>query len=192
LRSPIPPSDAQDLELVRRCQEGEREVFAQLIERHKERIFLHVYRWVGQREKAEEILQEVFLKAFAELKRFRKEAKFSTWLFQIALNRCRDFWRSQKRYQGKDLSLEEMNPHLGIEPRVDAELEKQQEVALLRRALATLPAIYREVLSLRYLSELSFEEISQTIGEGLSNVKMRVARGLVQLRKKLEEGKRDE
>jgi RNA polymerase sigma-70 factor (ECF subfamily) len=176
--------EEQDQKIIRRCLQGETEAFADIIETYKLRLYEMVYRWVGQKELSEEILQDVFLKAFRQLKNFRGESKFSTWIFQITLNRCRDFYRS-KRGKKEPLSIEEISLQ-DTSPPSDQRAMTRQETHRLREALQMLPPIYREAISLRYLSEMSNEEIAQTLGESLSNVKMRVSRGLMKLRKKLE------
>jgi RNA polymerase sigma-70 factor, ECF subfamily len=176
--------DEQDHQILSRCLKGETEAFSQIIDAYKQSLFRLVYRWVGHPDTAEEILQDVFLKAFRQIKNFRGESKFSTWLFQIALNRCRDFYRSRKSKPEEPLAPERPLEDGG--PREDEKLGALEEAGRLRRALASLPPIYREAVSLRYLSEMSNEEISQATGESLSNVKMRVARGLIKLRKNLE------
>ncbi len=185
--TPLPQTDVQDLEIIRRCQKGEWGLFASLVDKYKRWVFSHLYRWVGQKETAEEMAQEVFLKAFQDLKNFRKQAKFSTWLFQITLNQTRDFWRSQKRKEEKrgELSAASLS-NFSKEGSEDLMIV-EETITQLRAVLQSIPPIYRETLSLRYLSELSLEEIAQVQGEGLSNVKMRVARGLDQLRKKFAE-----
>jgi RNA polymerase sigma-70 factor (ECF subfamily) len=177
------PSD--DVQLVHRCRQGEPEAFARLVEIHQTNLFVRIYRWIGQKEAAEEITQDVFLKAYRDLKNFRGDAKFSTWLFQIALNRCRDFWRAQKRSPAGWVPLEEARGAAEPGDPADLEAERNQKARNLRRALAELPEIYRETLALRFLNDLSCQEIAEATGQGISNVKMRLLRGLEKLRKKL-------
>ncbi len=184
---PLPQTDVQDLEIIRRCQKGEWDLFASLVDKYKRWVFSHLYRWVGQKETAEEMAQEVFLKAFQDLKNFRQQAKFSTWLFQITLNQARDFWRLQKRREEKKEELSAASLSSFSKEGPEDLVFVEEAITHLRAMLQSIPSIYRETLSLRYLSELSLEEVAQVQGEGLSNVKMRVARGLTQLRKKFAE-----
>jgi len=181
-----PQSDVRDLEVLRRCRQGDVRAFAELVDRYKNGVFRLMFQWVRQKEIAEELAQDVFLKAHRDLGNFRGDAKFSTWLYQIALNRCRDHWRSRKRRPEVPVEAPILATEPAKSPASDAELQAKEEGARLRRALDSLPEIYREALTLRYFSDLSHEEIAAISGEGLSNVKMRVARGLAQLRKKLE------
>lgn len=172
-----------DREVLKRCLRGETESFGEIVEAYKHSIFERVYRWVGHAETAEEITQDVFMKAFRQAGNFRGEAKFSTWLYQIALNRCRDFYRS-----GKSRKEQPLPPDTALEspaPLEDEKAGRAEDAARLRRALEKLPPIYREAVSLRYLDEMSNEEITKVTGESLSNVKMRVSRGLMKLREHL-------
>lgn len=180
------PSEDPDLEALRRCRQGERRAFAEIVDRHKNGVFRLVFRWLGHKERAEELAQEVFLKAYRELERFRGDAKFSTWLYQIALNACRDDWRSRRRRPENRVDPEFLNAQPATEASPEAELIAESEAETLRRALDGLPEIYREALMLRYFGDLSYEEMAERSGEGISNLKMRVARGLAQLRKRLE------
>lgn len=175
----------EDSELINQCQGGKTDSFEPLVDRHKQKIFQNIFRWVGDRELAEEMTQDVFMKAFAEISNFRGEAKFSTWLFQIARNRCHDFWRGKEKRHLQNKSWEDLNKKPALSPVAEQQAAQAQEVHRIRRALNSLPQIYREAISLRYLSEMSYREISRSVNEGVSNVKMRVARGLEMLRKKI-------
>jgi RNA polymerase sigma factor, sigma-70 family len=189
LKTILEPETAAEWEWVRLCQKGDREAFAALVDLHKSWIHAHLYRWVQQRELAEDMTQEVFLRAFARIKKFRGEAKFSTWLFQIALNMARDHWRSAERRKSDPRSMEEGELADTATPSAETQLGEGQSRRRVFGALQGLPEIYRETLMLRYYSELSLDEICQIQGQGLSNVKMRIARGLGHLRKKMEEQK---
>lgn len=184
---PKSPSLDPDLEALRRCRQGDRQAFAELVERHRNGVFRLIYRWVGQKELGEELAQDVFLKAFRDLSNFREESKFSTWIYQIALNRCRDHWRSQSRKPESALVHDAIPDQPSELPSPETEVERIGDAGRLRQALQELPGIYRDALSLRYFGESNYEEMSEISGEGVSNLKMRVARGLAQLRKKLEE-----
>jgi len=172
-----------DRAILKRCLQGDAESFGEIVEAYKYPIFERIYRWVGHKETAEEITQDVFMKAFRQAGNFRGESKFSTWLYQIALNRCRDFYRSAKNQREQALIPEASLESPG--PPEDETASLAEDVVRLRKGLEKLPPIYREALSLRYLSEMSNEEIAKATGENLSNVKMRISRGLIKLRKQL-------
>jgi RNA polymerase sigma-70 factor (ECF subfamily) len=142
---------------------------------------------VGHRETSEELSQDVFLKVFKELKNFRGEAKFSTWLYQVTLNRCRDHWRKQQRRR-EEQEFKDGSIGGSVRAKVEAVVAAKEQAAHLRKVLASLPPIYQEAVSLRFFGEMSYDEIAEATGVHLSNVKMRVARGLVQLRKRMNLG----
>ncbi|HCU24476.1 MAG TPA: RNA polymerase subunit sigma-24 [Deltaproteobacteria bacterium] len=174
-----------DLQALRRCRQGETSAFAEIVERYQQGIYRLAFSWTRQRESAEELAQETFLKAYRGLEKFRGESKFSTWLYQIAMNLCRDRWRVRLRRPEAAVELENWGRGVVSEP----DLAFRQEQERLNSMLGRLLPIYREALALRYFSELSYEEIAQLTGAGLSNVKMRVARALEQLRKMMGERK---
>jgi len=183
----VPNNDESITEWVTRCQEGDQEAFGPLVDHYQAWVFGNIYRRVGNRDKAEELSQEVFLKAFSQIGKFRREASFSTWLFQITRNHCRDFFRRKENRQALALSLEDLNQELALSPKIEAEMARQKASQTLRTAVANLPEIYREALSLRYFSEFSYEEMSKHQNQKISSLKMRVARGLDLLRKILKE-----
>jgi RNA polymerase sigma-70 factor (ECF subfamily) len=183
----LPAIEPWEAEVIGQCQKGQREPFAKLVDHYKRWVFGLIFRWLGQREAAEEMAQEVFLKAFSQIANFRGESKFSSWLYQISLNRCRDYWRSREFRRGPQLPLDEVLEKPALSPQVEQELEIRRRCHRLRGTLQTLPENYREALMLRYLHELSYEEMAKQTGQGISNLKMRVLRGLDLLKTKLRE-----
>lgn len=180
------PTADPDLDALRRCRQGEGRAFAEIVDRHKSGVFRLIYRWLGQKERAEELAQDVFLKAYRDLAQFKGEAKFSTWLYQIAINRCRDDWRSRKRRPETALEPDLLSAKSAPQASPEGLLIAAREAEVLRKVLQELPDIYREALLLRYFGDQSYEEMAEGSGEGISNMKMRVARGLAQLRKRME------
>ena len=183
-----------DEELVRACQAGESSAFDILVARWEDKIRGAAYRLLGSQEEARDAAQEAFLKAYRGLPGFKQEARFSSWLYQIALNLCRDRLRRRK---GRTLvsleALEEVGPVLaGREP---AALDLVQQLDLrraVRRAIGELSEEQREVVILKEYQGLTFLEIAQALDLPISTVKTRLYRGLGQLRLRLEdEGIRD-
>jgi RNA polymerase sigma-70 factor (ECF subfamily) len=185
----------RDFELIRSFQSGEKTAFDQLVIRHKDRIFNLCYRILGDYNEANDYAQETFIKAFKALKGFRFESSFSTWLYRIAVNSCKNRLRSlEKRYQEKMISLEKpnyqggKNPALEIRdnsPLPDNELERKEKSALIQTAINSLPADQKTVIILRDIDGQSYEEIAETTGLALGTVKSRLARGRMELKNKL-------
>jgi RNA polymerase sigma-70 factor (ECF subfamily) len=180
--------EASDLELVERTLDGEHHAFEVLVRRWERPIFSLAYRLSGSDEEARDVCQETFLAAFRHLKSFRGEAKFSSWLYRIALNA----WHSRQRRQpAESLSLEEQAETRGFDPpdtdnAPDERLLQDERAQLVRRALAALPAEMRQVIVMKEYEGLKFHEIAEVLGIPVSTVKTRLYTGLTLLRRRLE------
>jgi len=177
-----------DEELVEACQAGEASAFDVLVGRWEDRIRGAAYRVLGSEEEARDVAQEAFLKAYRGLAGFKREARFSSWLYQIALNLCRDRLRRRKTRATVSLEgLEETGPVM-VETRPDAHerLLERDLAQAVRRAIHALPEEQREVVILKEYQELTFLEIAQALDVPVSTVKTRLYRGLGQLRLRLE------
>jgi len=177
-----------DEELVEACQGGDASAFDVLVARWEDRIRGAAFRFLGSEEEARDVAQEAFLKAYRALAGFKGEARFSSWLYQIATNLCRDRLRRRKTRATVSLeALEEAGPVM-VETRPGAhERLLERDLALaVRRAIHTLPEEQREVVILKEYQELTFLEIAQALDVPISTVKTRLYRGLGQLRLRLE------
>jgi len=177
-----------DEELVEACQSGEASAFDVLVARWEDRIRGAAFRFLGSEEEARDVAQEAFLKAYRALGGFKREARFSSWLYQIATNLCRD--RLRRRKTRATVSLEEIeeNGPVMVEARPGAHdrLLQMDLARAVRRAVEALPDEQREVVILKEYQELTFIEIAQTLDVPVSTVKTRLYRGLGQLRRRLE------
>jgi RNA polymerase sigma-70 factor (ECF subfamily) len=177
-----------DEELVEACQAGEASAFDVLVARWEDRVRGAAYRFLSSDDEARDVAQETFLKAYRGLASFKREARFSSWLYQIATNLCRDRLRRRKtRPQVSLEALEETGPVI-VETRPGAH-ERLVELDLaeaVRRAIHALPEEQREVVILKEYQELTFLEIAHALDVPVSTVKTRLYRGLVQLRQRLE------
>jgi RNA polymerase sigma-70 factor, ECF subfamily len=179
-----------DEDLVQAFQAGDTTAFDALVNRWDRKIQGVVFRVVGADEDARDVCQEVFLKAYRGLPSFKKEARFSSWLYQIALNACRD--RLRRRRGRHHMSLEDLEETadgpLGAKGPTALERVAAREVReRVAAAMATLPEEQREVIVLKEYEGLTFPEIAEALTVPVSTVKTRLYRGLVQLRQRLEE-----
>jgi RNA polymerase sigma-70 factor (ECF subfamily) len=177
-----------DEELVEACQAGEASAFDVLVARWEDKIRGAAYRFLGSEEEAKDVAQEAFLKAYRALGGFKQEARFSSWLYQIATNLCRDRLRRRRTRAAVSLEeLEETGPVI-VETRPGAHEQLQQlDLArLVRRAVHALPEEQREVVILKEYQGLTFLEIAQALDVPVSTAKTRLYRGLGQLRLQLE------
>lgn len=178
------PSDAQ---LVARTLAQDQAAFGQLIDRHASAIVNLSYRMVGNRAEAEDLAQETFLAAYRALSTFRADSKFSTWLYRIATNKCKDWLRVKRPGQGQyDLDADVSLDLYVTEDRTPEVLLSRQQVAQeLEQAIQRLPPLYREAFVLKHVEGLSYEEMEDILGVSGDTLKMRVYKGRVQLSREL-------
>jgi len=170
---------------------GDSESFNQLILRWERPIYALAYRTLGREEEARDVVQETFLRAFRGLKNFRGQAKFSSWIYRIALNLCRDWMRRERRApiaptpEGVDLVelAAEQEPAESIEDLV-ARHDMSRVVA---RAMARLPDEQRMAIILKEYHGMTFQEIADLQSVPLSTVKTRLYQGLSVLRRVLQQ-----
>ena len=180
---------ATDEELVSAFRSGDLSAFDTLVQRWERKIQGAVYRIMGSGEDARDLAQETFLRAYRGLATFKSEARFSSWLYQIALNLCRDRLRQRR---GKTLvSIEDLDPATAARiERTEATAQDLVEAKDLGRlvasAMSELPEEQREVIVLKEYQGLTFQEIADSLDVPVSTVKTRLYRGLVQMRERLE------
>lgn len=185
--SPGSHSESDDAQLVARSLRQDQEAFGLLIDRHAAAIVNLAYRMVGNRAEAEDLAQETFLAAFKSLSTFRSDSKFSTWLYRIATNKCKDWLRVKRPGQGRhDVDADEsLDVHLAEERTPELLLSQQQVAMELEQAIQRLPPLYREAFILKHVEGLSYEEMEAIVGVGTDTLKMRVYKGRVQLSREL-------
>jgi RNA polymerase sigma-70 factor (ECF subfamily) len=179
-----------DEELVARSIRGDAESFNELILRWERPIYALAYRTIGREEEARDVCQETFLRAFRALPAFRGQAKFSSWLYRIALNLCRDWLRRERRTpivqtpEGVDL-LELAAAAEPAAESIEDVVARKDLTRTVERAMARLPEQQRTAIILKEYHGLTFQEIADLVGCPLSTVKTRLYQGLTVLRREL-------
>jgi RNA polymerase sigma-70 factor (ECF subfamily) len=182
---------ATDEELVARSVAGDSESFNQLIVRWERPIYALAYRQIGREEDARDVCQEAFLRAFRALPGFKGQAKFSSWLYRITLNLCRDWMRRQRRApfvqlpEGVDAAELASTATVPTESIEDA-LGRKDLGRHVAKAMQNLPEEQRSAILLKEYHDLTFQEIAELQGCPLSTVKTRLYQGLTVLRRELE------
>jgi RNA polymerase sigma-70 factor, ECF subfamily len=177
-----------EAELVARCKRNDRDAFSALVERYTEPILNVAYRMVGDRMEAEDLTQETFLSAWKALPGFRADSRFSTWLYRIAVNKCKDALRSRRQPdeisdgEGGSLDIAEL---VADETTPEREFSRKEMALHLEQALLALPVYYREAFILKHVEGLSYEEMSGIVGVAGDTLKMRVYKARAELRRKL-------
>ena len=178
-----------DEELVALSQGGDAESFNQLILRWERPIYALAYRTIGREEEARDVCQETFLRAYRALPRFRGQAKFSSWLYRIALNLCRDWMRRERRaptiQPPKDVDLLDLAAAAEPSEPIEDLVARRDLTRLVEQAMARLPEEQRTAIVLKEYHGLTFQEIADVVGCPLSTVKTRLYQGLNVLRREL-------
>ena len=178
-----------DEELVARSIGGDADSFNQLILRWERPIYALAYRTIGREEDARDVCQETFLRAFRALPGFRGQAKFSSWLYRIALNLCRDWIRRERRtgfvQPPEDVDLIDFIAAAEPSESIEDLVARKDQIRAVERAMARLPEDQRTAIVLKEYHGLTFQEIADLLGCPLSTVKTRLYQGLSVLRREL-------
>jgi RNA polymerase sigma-70 factor (ECF subfamily) len=185
----------EDAKLIEAFKGGDKAAFDKLVLKHKNKLFNLCYRFLGDYQEANDSAQETFIKVYESLKKFRFQSAFSTWLYRIAVNTCKNKLKSSAYRQKKRMvsldnpgSPDKSQPAMEIQDETYSpvkELEKKERMRMVQEAIDTLPTEQKAVVTLRDIEGLSYEEIVEITGFNLGTVKSRLARARLDLRKKL-------
>ena len=178
-----------DEELVTRSIGGDADSFNQLVLRWERPIYALAYRQLGREEDARDVCQETFLRAFRAIGGFRGQAKFSSWLYRIALNLCRDWMRRQRRTPVVQMpeDMDVIEAAMAREPveSIEDVVGRHDLTKRVEKAMAKLPEEQRTAIIMKEYHGLTFQEIADLVGCPLSTVKTRLYQGLAVLRREL-------
>ena len=172
-------------EIIGRCLNGEKEEYALLVQRYQGMVYTTAYRMLGDEQGAKDAAQESFIAAYVSLKSFRRDAKFSSWLMSITLNKCRDILRGRK----DTIPVLEMENTL--RSRLDdpeVRFRNKEEEGALQNALNRLPEEYREAIIMKHIQELDYAEMSALTGMSAGALKVRAHRAREMLKELLLKG----
>ena len=176
-----------DIELISKILQGEQALFAQVVERYRNYVFTLVLRFTDNREDAEEIAQDIFVKAYRSLADFRGESKFSTWLYTVVRTSCITFLRKKRL----DItSIDNERNFLQLENRESAfkanTIEQKSRHAMVNEAIRLLSPDDAQLITLFYKGEQSLEEIGKIMGLETNTVKVKLHRARHRLKEKME------
>ncbi|MEA5038557.1 MAG: sigma-70 family RNA polymerase sigma factor [Clostridiaceae bacterium] len=173
--------------LVRRAQSGDRDAFEQLVRAYESKVYALALRWTNDREDALDASQETFLRVFRFLSSFDARSSFSTWLYRVTINVCKDMAAKRSRVREQPLekdsgddNYETQLPDVRYEP--ELVFEKREQGEILCAAIASLPEEYRSMILLRDLRGLSYREIGDLLELEEGTVKSRISRAREKLR----------
>jgi len=179
-----------DNELVDLVREKKPERYAEIIERYQGKLFAYLYRLVGNREEAEDLLQDVFIKAYKNLRSYDSSRKFSSWVYRIAHNEAVNYIKrkSLKRFiSWEDISsTKDKLESSSMEDGADDAWIRKEAINDVDQAINSLPIKYKQVLLLRYFSDKSYEEISEILGKPVNTVGTLINRAKKKLSEEME------
>lgn len=178
--------------LARLALKGDQQAFAELVDLYHDKLYHMAYRMLSNRQEAEDVVQDTFLRVYKNLDRFDESLKFSTWIYRIATNLCIDRLRKRKPTYSLDAESQDyegldgysMIPSDNKTPESELILSDTQRI--IHQAMESLPPKYKSVMMLRYIQDLSLQEVGDILGMPVTTIKTRVHRGREFLRKKLE------
>lgn len=171
---------------------GDRRAFNELVDMYKDKIFHLAYRMLHNVQEAEDVVQETFLRVYTNLNRFDEAQKFSTWIYRIGTNLCIDRLRKRKAAYSLDAEVNDSEGSDWYSMLASSDRTPEGELLLsetqdqVRKAIDSLPEKYKSVVVLRYLHDMSLQEISDVLDMPVTTVKTRVHRGREFLRERLE------
>ena len=171
-----------DYELIQACLAGNRDIFEELVKRYKNLVYSVILRMVNDREEANDLAQDVFIKIYKNLDKYYPEYKFSTWVIRIATNHVIDYRRKKKQ---ETVPIEEVEFSLSTEESPEAAFIRREQRDELKKIVGDLPDMYKIPIVLYHEQGLSYQEISEIINEPLSKVKNRIFRGRRMLKESL-------
>lgn len=189
--APVTRKGDEEQALIDGCLAGNTEAFRPLVQRYQRLAFSVALRMLGSRADADDVTQQGFVDAFGALDRFRGEGRdnaFSTWLLRIVINRSKDVLKSKKRTeQPLDAEVSGSDAMFAHDPcNPEQNVRQAEERRMLEEALLRVPTKYREVLVLKDVEDLSYEEIRAVLGLPITTLKIRVVRARAMMRTQLE------
>jgi len=173
----------EEISIIRDCRNGWTDRYSVLVDRYSSLAYNLAYRVVGDSDVAKDMAQESFIAAYQGLYEFKLGSRFSTWLYTIIMNKCRDYLRAKKTDMSVN-DLLELRPDHGPSPEEHAVSSQAKDI--LQEALDAIPLEYREVLVLKHIQELEYAEIAEMLNASIGALKVRAHRGREMLREKLE------
>lgn len=180
-----------DNKLIDKVKSGDNQAIAKLINLYKDKIYFLGYRMLGNKEEAEDICQETFIRVYTNIDKYDNKHKFSTWVYKIATNLCIDRIRKNKKTifsldnNGDDENIDwhSIVPDSGLNPEEETILNEQKH--LIQVSFEKLPVKYRAIMTLRYVDELTLQEISEVLDLPVTTIKTRLHRGREHMRNNL-------
>lgn len=179
----------EEIQIVEAVLNGQKERYRELVDRHAPMVFHIANRFADRRGDAEELAQEIFVKTYEQLSSFNKKARFSSWLYMIAQNHCRDYAKNVRRQTVPFSKMKEqdLEQQLGHEEAPDTVLETDEWISLMKEGLNVIKHEYAEAFLMKYRSKMTYKAMSQRLDVSVGALKVRVYRAKKELKTFIEE-----
>jgi RNA polymerase sigma-70 factor (ECF subfamily) len=175
--------ETDEHKIIQLCLGGDSEQYALLVDKYKAMAYNIAYRMVGDADIAKDMSQESFISAYASLEKFQYGSRFSSWLYRIVVNKCKDYLRAER----DTVDVDEISDVVPSKERTPEQtVSARQTGDVIQQALNSLPDEYRDVILLKHMEELDYREISDILGVSVNALKVRAHRGREMLRELLE------
>lgn len=174
----------QEIQLVEKILNGESGSYKILVDRYAPMVFSVVNEFVNRPEEAEELAQAIFVKTYERLSSFKGNSKFSSWLYMVAKNHCRDYAKNIRRQNQNfsAMSEEDIDAKLQDEPSAETDIERKEWVDLLKKGLDAISEKYSEAFLMKYQNDMTYKAMSQRLNTSESALKVRVYRAKKELK----------
>jgi RNA polymerase sigma-70 factor (ECF subfamily) len=166
-------------DILSKCRNGDREAWNMLINAYSKSVYNIALNFFAERDVASDVTQEIFIKLYHNLEKYREEKSFTSWIFAISRNYCIDYWRKNKKYMANSQELDE-NISSG-QPTPEEKLSRESEIDVLRKKISQLEPDLRLILILRDIHDLSYQEIADRFSIPEGTVKSRINRARLKL-----------
>lgn len=176
-----------DRELVHRTLEGNRQAYSSLVLKYQTKVYNMAFGFVKNRETADDLAQEIFVKAYVSLKKFQFKSGFGTWLYRIAINHCKDYLRAQQKMRTVPFDNYSEKTAIKVDASRDREQRRREDQieGLIQKGILALPEKYKTIITLRDIQGLSYDEIAKILSLSAGTVDSRIHRARKMLRLKL-------
>ncbi|MFE5322790.1 RNA polymerase sigma factor [Paenibacillus sp. NPDC056579] len=172
----------EDLILIEHALQGDDQAYARLVDKYKNKLYTFILGMMGQPEDAQDVAQEVFIKAYFHLRNYTGASKFWTWLYRIAYNQCMDEFRRRKR-RGHSVDVEDIT--IRDENTPESILMEKEKLKRMHETILALPEMYRTVVLLKHTQELSCQQIGEILEIPENTVRVRLHRARIKLRESM-------
>jgi RNA polymerase sigma-70 factor (ECF subfamily) len=179
--------EVSEEEIIQKAKKGDTEAFSFLVNKYEPKISRYLSKFLYDVEDVQDLVQDVFIKAYVNIQSFDSSQSFSPWVYRIAHNEAINFLKKKKPTSFSLFDVDILFPHPVAKETADSETEKEMQMQMLNKVLGDIDTKYREILLLYFFEDMSYKDISRTLQIPISSVGVRIQRGKKQVEKIIQE-----